>query len=187
MAQNVDISVEELVEWLQGESWSDFAQSLASYYHAKGSLSVKQEAAARSMRAKVEAKRQAKKAVAEGSALSQPGVYVKGSQVFLVKKSSRGNLYVSKLMLNSSGSNGHWDYIGQSLLHVLSEEDRLDHVKARELGLAFGVCVRCARVLSNPDSVRNGYGEYCANIEGWPYVRGAAADDIDDFAEGLLV
>lgn len=48
---------EELADWLAEQTWSEFAQSLATQYRTKGFLSPKQVAAAKSMQAKVEARR----------------------------------------------------------------------------------------------------------------------------------
>jgi hypothetical protein len=44
----------------------------------------------------------------------------------------------------------------------LSQADRMDPDEARAFGKLTGICVRCARYLSDPDSVAAGIGPVCA-------------------------
>lgn len=56
MSNADQIPTADLAAWLGEQTWSDFAQSLAKFYRETGRLTEKQEAAARSMHAKVVAK-----------------------------------------------------------------------------------------------------------------------------------
>lgn len=52
----IEDDVHDIYIWLKGQTWSEFAMSLAHFYERQGYLSSKQRASAESMRAKVEAK-----------------------------------------------------------------------------------------------------------------------------------
>lgn len=152
-----------LVDWLREQTWSDFAQSLASFYGKKGYLSPKQLASAQSMKAKCDA-RQAEKATAKPAPkpvqdtdkVQGPGMFAQGDMVYKVQASkSTGNLYALVLL------NGSFEY-AQGMIRKLREQDRMSLEDAKAYGRATGTCCCCGKTLTNPDSIAAGIGPICA-------------------------
>lgn len=165
-----EIPVNELVNWLGEQKWSDFAQSLASYHAAKGLLTEKQEASARKMYAKCMAKA-GKAAAPKAEALAVDGVFYNAEtdEVFKVQwNQAHTSLYAKKLVEHDDG--GHtWEYVGKGPLYKLSEDDKLTAEKAAAFGKLYGVCVFCGLTLTNEASIEVGYGPVCAENYGLPW------------------
>lgn len=166
--EQATITTAQLAQWLGQQTWSEFAQSLSRYFARTGALTPKQEASARKMYTKVSAKQEA-----ESSKLDTDGIFAKGSDIYkVVFNQSKTSLYAKVLVVN--GVRGEWEYAGTKPLYFLTEDDRLTAERAAELGKLYGMCVRCGRTLTHEDSIYNGYGETCAENEGWPYASAPA-------------
>lgn len=167
-----EITVGDLAKWLGAQTWSDFAQSLASFYSRNGYLTPRQDAAARKMYAKVMAKKGTVTSTPE-YVLDTDGIYMKDGEVYKVQwNQTRTKLYAKMLVVTTKDdgtSRGRFVYVGRKPLYTLTEDDRLTFEKAKDFGALYGMCVSCTRTLTNEDSVYNGYGEICAHNHGWPY------------------
>lgn len=144
-----------LAHWLASQKWSDFALSLADYYMRHGALTERQEASARSMHAKVTARKQNAPAK---SANPEPGYYIddKNDYYVVVEGKRSGNLYAK--MWNGRS----WDYVGRSPFATLVDTPKLSKEQAAEFGHMFGRCIVCGRTLTDPASVEAGIGPICA-------------------------
>lgn len=188
-----EITVNELVNWLAEQKWSEFAQSLANYHDAKGYLTEKQEAAARSMHAKCTAKAAAK-AAPKGEALEIDGVFYKAETDTVYKvqwNREHTSLYAKQLVEHDNGT-FNWDYVGKGPLYKLTEDDKLTAEKAAAFGKMYGVCVFCGLTLTNEASIEVGYGPVCAENNGLPWghvtpVMAAANTVANDDGEMQLI
>lgn len=97
------------------------------------------------------------------------GVYLLDGTVYKVVHAVHGSgkQYAKKLVID--GELRHFEYAGRRPLHELTPEHRLTQEDAREFGLAYGICVRCAAWLTREESTFVGYGKTCAGHEGWYY------------------
>ena len=92
---------------------------------------------------------------------AEEGFYTRDGIVYRVQKSkSTGNPYAKKLVTGEFGK-AHWDY-APGVARSFKPEDRLTLDAAREMGHAYGVCMICARTLTDPKSVDAGIGPVCA-------------------------
>lgn len=179
--QDAAAEVEDLVEWLAKETWSDFAVSLAEQYRKRGSLSPKQIAAGQSMREKVEAKRQAKakaetEAKADGLDISSlpSGYYaVPEGETRLKVRVSRGRkggnwegtIFVSDGAAYGQRTNYGMQRPGQAYRGQIREQlkaiiaDPEEAMKA--YGRLTGTCGACGRHLEDAESIAAGMGPYC--------------------------
>lgn len=171
--ENTEITTHVLAIWLAEQTWSDFAQSLATFYADRGYLTEKQEASARSMYAKVTAKAAAKAsapAAPKSEPLAADGIYAKDGEVFKVQwNQNHTNLYAKRLVENPEAKTYSWEYVGKGPLYTLTEADRLTAEKAKELGQLYGVCIFCGRTLTDEASIEAGYGPVCAENHGLPW------------------
>ena len=163
----------ELVEWLADQTWSDFAQSLASYWAKKGFLTEKQKAAAKKMRATCQAKA-AVKAAAKAEAptfnkVTEPGIYTDAdSNLYKVQQAkTSGKLYAKA----HNAADNSWEYVGAKVIYngTITADDKLTAAKAAEFGKTYGSCVNCSKLLTDDRSVEVGYGPVCAANNGWPW------------------
>jgi hypothetical protein len=175
--------LKELAEWLEEQTWSEFAVSLAKQYRSKGSLSPKQIAAGKSMQAKVTASRERKakeQAEAKVTALDidalPSGMYaVPGGDTRLKLRVSRSTRETSfpkgTIFVNDDAAYGQRqlygfqkpgkDYRGkvaEALAAVVANpyEARIAY------GRLVGKCGSCNARLENPDSIAAGIGPICA-------------------------
>lgn len=155
-AAAVDPTV-ELVEWLRGQTWSEFAQDLARYFDRTGRLTEKQADAASRMRAKVEARNADRD---EPVADPEVGFYVFDGRIFRVQLSKANRPYAKVLLQEASDDRGVWAYDGRKNFRNLTERLTLDEAAA--YGLAHGYCLICGRELTDPNSVERGIGPICA-------------------------
>lgn len=95
------------------------------------------------------------------------GAYQVGDDVYKVKTAvhGSGNLYASKWLPEEK----KWTYMGQRVFSLLTAETKMTAEQASVWGKLYGRCVRCHRLLTNEISQAHGYGEKCAQDEGWPY------------------
>lgn len=166
----------DLALWLAKQTWSDFAQSLASFYADRGYLTEKQVASATSMRAKVEA-RNAEKAPASSTGLDlsdlPAGLYgVPNGETRLKVRVNRptsgkwegftfvddGAEYGSQQKYGMQKPGGTYNGKIQEQLQAI-----LADVPAAQKAYAdlTGNCYRCNRKLEDETSVELGTGPIC--------------------------
>lgn len=93
------------------------------------------------------------------SAQAEPGYYVQGDQVFVVVwNKQRTRTYAKKLVVTSRSA--RWQYAPGNVA-TLAELTPLTVDEARRLGHLHGVCVICAKQLTDPVSVNRGIGPVC--------------------------
>ncbi len=95
------------------------------------------------------------------------GVYLVDKTVYKVKVAvhGSGSLYASKW----DPEDEKWDYCGQRVFPMLTQDARMTPEQAKAWGDLYGRCVRCDLPLTNEISQAHGYGRKCAQNEGWPY------------------
>lgn len=183
-----EANLADLATWLETQTWSDFAQSLAKQYRSKGSLSPKQVAAAESMRAKVKPAPEAapKVSVPEFPDVDQTpsgldlhelpsGYYaVPGGETRLKVRVAHGKPgtkwagwtfvsdgaeYGQRRAYGSQRPEGLYKgEIQEALTAIL--ENPLEAQKA--YGQLTGTCGACGRILEDESSIANGIGPVCA-------------------------
>lgn len=129
-----------------------------------------------------EALKQEKEAAAPQFNMAQElddGVYRKDGTFYKVYHTVHGaNVQVAKVLLvtpkgqDADGNElfgGTWEYVGKKPLYTLRPEHKLTQDEAKQFGLVYGMCVRCARDLTREESIHVGYGATCAGHEGWWY------------------
>lgn len=99
---------------------------------------------------------------------AKPGYYVRGAEdarevLVVVENRAKTGTYAKRLEISTGGlkTTARWEYapgVGRTLagLEPLTVEE------AARLGHMHGVCVICARSLTDPDSVQRGIGPVCA-------------------------
>jgi hypothetical protein len=93
----------------------------------------------------------------DGAALGE-GFYLLGDDVFKVQASKAGNLYAKQFAYQ--GGRASYEY-APGALKKLTGAVRLTVEVAAEMGVKFGSCVVCARLLTDPESVAAGIGPIC--------------------------
>lgn len=182
-APKADSDVEALVAWLATQEWSDFATSLASQYQERGSLSPKQLAAGRKMKATMDAKAKAKAAKPAPKATvidltDLPSGYyaVPGGDTRLKVRVAHGKPgskwdgwtfvsdgaeYGARTNYGSQRPGGSYSgKIGSELEAILAAPEAAQ----RAYGQLTGTCGRCGRLLEDENSIANGIGPVCANL-----------------------
>lgn len=183
-SEKSDAALEDLAVWLEKQTWSEFAMSLAAQYRSKGSLSEKQVSAATSMRTKVEAK--AKKREEEKTAKESDldlsglpsGLYaVPGGDTRLKVRVSRqkndsayskaGTIWVSDDA--AYGSRKRYGKQAPGLFYQGDIQDALQAIVEQPFaarvayGQLVGVCGSCGARLEDENSVAAGIGPICAS------------------------
>ena len=156
-------TVPELATWLREQTWSGFAQSLASYFQRKGHLTPNQEASARQMYAKAiarQAQRQADRPADRPAPADvvDPGYYLVNGTLFQVVTARHGGRYAKR-----RGENGGWIY-DRGAIHTITADQRVTAEQAVRHGLATGVCLFCNAELDDRDGLGRivGVGPVCA-------------------------
>ncbi len=152
------ISVSDLVAWLTEQRWSAFAQSLASAYARYGRLSDKQEASARSMYEKAQARQAGRQAQAPANPVTEVGMYRLGDNIYRVKMSQAGRLYAMRFTPEGAS---RFSYEGGAI-HRLSADNRMTVADAQEVGAQVGMCCVCGRDLIVAENIERGIGPVCA-------------------------
>jgi hypothetical protein len=89
---------------------------------------------------------------------AEPGFYLKDDTVYrVVPNQAKTRTYAKRLDFDT----GRWRYAG-GIVGTLTADDRLSEADAARLGHQYGICVLCARELSDPESVARGIGPVCA-------------------------
>jgi hypothetical protein len=152
------ISVSDLAVWLSEQTWSGFAQSLASAYARYGRLTDKQEASARSMYAKAQARQAGRQAQAPANPVTEVGMYRLGDNIYRVKLSQAGRLYAMRFTPEGAS---RFAYEGGAI-HRLSADNRMTVADAQEVGAQVGMCCVCGRDLIVAENIERGIGPVCA-------------------------
>ena len=156
------ISVSELAGWLAQQNWSAFAISLAQQFARNGRLSDKQEASARSMYEKSQARQAQRQAEAPANPVTEVGMYLNAEGiVFRVKESKAGRLYASRFVPEAQARADRFVYEGGAV-HRLDASMRMTLEQAKALGAQYSQCCVCGRDLSAEVSVEAGIGPVCA-------------------------
>ena len=112
---------------------------------------------------------QAKPAVAPSVDL-EDGMYVKNDTVIKVYHAVHGSgLQTAKVLRKQHDGTWKFEYSGRRILETLTAEDRMSEAYAKDFGLVYGICIRCAADLTREESIHVGYGPVCASHEGWWY------------------
>jgi hypothetical protein len=154
------ISVSELAGWLAQQNWSSFALSLAQQFARNGRLSDKQEASARSMYEKSQARQ--RQVEAPANPVTEIGMYINAEGVaFRVKQSKAGRLYASRFVPEAQARADRFVYEGGAV-YRLDASMRMTLEQAKALGAQYSQCCVCGRDLSAEESVEAGIGPVCA-------------------------
>lgn len=103
-----------------------------------------------------------------------PGYYVAaddGTMIVVVANRAGTHTYAKRLVLSThedGRKTAAWEYapgVGRTLAGLAP----LTAQEAAEFGHLHGICVRCAKTLSDPVSALVGYGQTCAKHMGWAY------------------
>jgi hypothetical protein len=92
------------------------------------------------------------------------GLYRKLGQIYAVDYlGGTGRLVASRLdrYVDADGHTAYRMTRVAKMATTLTQADRMDADEAREFGRLTGTCVRCARKLEHPDSVKAGVGPVC--------------------------
>lgn len=152
------LSVSDLATWLAEQRWSSFAQSLASAFARYGRLTERQEASARSMYAKAQARQAGRQAQAPVNPVTEVGMYRLGDDIYRVKLSQAGRLYAMKFTPNGES---RFAYEGGAI-HRLSADNRMTVEDAQAVGAQVGMCCVCGRDLIVEENIARGIGPVCA-------------------------
>lgn len=177
-AKKVKAELDPLADWLEAQTWSEFALSLAAQYRQKGSLSPKQIASAKSMKAKVEARQKARDEKPEtGIDLADlpSGYYaVPGGETRLkvrVAHGKPGTKWDGWTFVSDGAEYGARKNYGSQRPGNLYKGDIEEQLRAiladpfeaqKAYGKLWGVCGACGRMLEDEDSIAAGIGPICA-------------------------
>jgi hypothetical protein len=173
------ITLDELADWLHDQTWSDFAQSLSRQYLDTHRLSPKQEAAARSMHAKVLAKAATRLPAAHRGEDPPKGLHVRpldGAIIRVIATRNTGQI-VGKELVAEDGD-WHWLYRGKKGLRTLTADTLMSDEQARLWGWEYMQCINCFADLEDRRSLAAGYGPVCSKNNGWHYPTMAEAEAI---------
>lgn len=182
-------SLTELVAWLEAQTWSEFAVSLADQFHRRGSLSERQVQSARSMKAKCDA-RQAQREAAAATEASTPGTGLDLTSIPSGHYGVPGGDTRLKVRIDNvtKGKWAGWVFVKdgaeygaerrygkqapgstykgeiESQLRAIAADPQ---EAAAEYGRLTGRCGICNRQLEDEQSVARGIGPVCAAKVGW--------------------
>lgn len=178
---------EILVRWLEQQSWSEFAVSLAKQARDRGTLSRKQRAAAENMRDKCLAREKARQARDEAqealpvydaliagfeastvAGLKYPAVFYQGIKFYPATRFP-GVIYLKRKgdYLGKINAEGHLVTQHEAVRKIVEGMgDNLEEAIRKE-GYRTGACALCGRELTDPDSIQAGVGPICAKRWGW--------------------
>ena len=152
------ISVSDLAVWLGQQNWSSFAISLAQQFARNGRLSDKQEASARSMYEKAQARQAQRQVEAPANPVTEVGMYRLDDAIYRVKLSQAGRLYAMRFTPEGAS---RFAYEGGAI-HRLSADNRMTLADAQQVGAQVGMCCVCGRDLIVEANIEAGIGPVCA-------------------------
>lgn len=158
-----------LVDWLRTQTWSEFAQDLARYFDRKGRLTERQEAAARSMREKVEVKRQSRSS--GGGYPDVPAgryaIEVNGEiKFYKVDRPTQGR-WAGWTFVKVQASDEFYRVKGAAARSILEQIEQDPIEASKRYGREIGRCGVCNRTLTQPESIAAGIGPICAANTGF--------------------
>lgn len=153
-----EITVAELAAWLADQRWSQFAQSLATAFARFGRLTERQEASARSMYAKAQARQAQRQAQAPANPVTEVGMYRLDDTIYRVKRSQAGRLYAMRFTPEGAS---RFAYEGGAV-YRLSADNRMTLADAEAVGAQVGMCCVCGRDLIVAENIARGIGPVCA-------------------------
>lgn len=167
-------TVAELVAWLAGQTWSTFAVDLAAYHRRRGTLTPRQLTAARSMRAKCEARRASQTAAGPDDEPA-PALPVDVPAGRYAVEEPAGSLHFYKVDVPDAGRWKGYRFVDEQagpneypvrdrarrarILAAIAIDPRAALIR---YGLELGHCGRCGTELTKPASRAAGIGPYCA-------------------------
>jgi len=180
MNTSTEISLHELMYWMAEQNWSTFAQSVAAQYAEKGRVSDKQEAAARSMYAKSQARSAARTSTDPAPAAElEIGLHVNSlGSIIRVMSTRNSRQLVAKGLVRDGYGDWQWEYLGKRGLVGLSADTAMTAAQATAWGQQYHQCVNCFAELEDKRSMAAGYGPTCAKNHGWVYPTMAEAEVI---------
>lgn len=98
------------------------------------------------------------------------GVYEYEGEIYKVKHAVHGSgrLYAQKLCTEGTGKDADvWYEIARGIVTKLRPEHKLTRERAEAFGALYGHCIRCARPLTDEDSISRMMGRVCASKLGW--------------------
>lgn len=95
-----------------------------------------------------------------------------------------GRIAVRRLVVHEDGK-GSLEYWRGGVAVVSATGSLLTQDEASELGKVHGFCICCCKDLSDDQSLAVGYGQTCANNNGWYYPTSKEARDILQRSTGL--
>lgn len=109
-----------------------------------------------------------------------PGYYMTATgEAFHVVTNKAGTGTYAKRLVTHEGERPSWDY-APGAVAALGALTPMTGADAARLGLSSGHCIKClaplgGTTLSARVAALVGYGEVCAQNQGWPFPKGAAA------------
>lgn len=178
----------EVIAFLKKNSWSDFAKSLAAQYEDRGTLSPKQWASARKMKATMAAKEEAKKNTKPAINHTKPssidltdlrsGYYsVPNGETRLkvrVSRPTKNSRWYGWTFVSDGAAYGQRTNYGKQAPSGKYQGDIQDQLRKiianpkeamEAYGKLTGTCGACGRHLEDEDSIRKGIGPICE--QGW--------------------
>lgn len=153
--------------------WSNFEATDASELSTKDASAyitllkkAQDELRKQERKAAAERRNRQRKAAAERRVLQEAkaavegldeGVYAYEGDVFRVYPARQGGHLLAKRF---NPETREWDYLGAASRFV-SADMKMPLEDAMRFGLDFGICVCCARALTDPDSINAGIGPVC--------------------------
>lgn len=155
-------NLDALVTWLESQTRSTFAQSVAAQYRRTGRLSAAQVAAAERMQARTAIPTAEAPAAATKAPVAEitEGMYWFGTRVVRVVTSDEGHLY-AKPFDEETGKFGY----ERGLIGQMRREGarRMTLEEGTEYSRKVGKCCVCARTLTRKSSIEAGIGPICAS------------------------
>jgi hypothetical protein len=142
--------------WKDPETAAEASAMITKAIEAKSSKRAERDMAARA--ARVQASPVTAADVTEG-------MWTIGEDIFKVQVAVHGSgrLYAKRLT-----ADGFERAVG-AMARIAREGTRMTAEQAKTYGSLYGRCVACSRTLTDETSIGHGYGQTCAENNGWPY------------------
>lgn len=121
------------------------------------------------LKADLEAQRAAAPKTAQTVQVDE-GVYEMDGVIYKVKTAVHGSgrLYAQRLHVLGEGKDAEvWYEMERGAITKLRPEHKLTKERAQAFGALYGTCIRCARTLTDEDSISRMMGRTCASKLGW--------------------
>ncbi len=161
------VDLQALANWLKEQTWSEFAQSLASFYAKNGYFSPKQEAAARAMHAKVSARQAPAAAKPVEVASGHYALLVDGIVKFYRVNNVTEGRWAGYTFVDAQASDEYHKVGREGSARVLAAIAADPQAAMKLYGISLGRCGHCNRTLTDETSRAAGIGPICAGRMGW--------------------